>query len=223
MAGQWYCRMSAGRLGRTIRLRPVRLRHRSHQPLEHHINDRAKGRILERERRSFYQHVFIRIGKPFAIRWPHLIDAATIIGAQKWTGRTLNDIIALVVDPEIPIDEFAFLQPEMPRDAFDVRCLEPRRIALTAIGALQTIDTPEGFGMRRRQLFQHPVSHGCPTGLLQPSLVRLPPVGGLFSQLFNKSFIPYKSLHSQLTTGITIFPLLQKMHYLVYFLGPWKT
>lgn len=146
-----------------------------HQALQYIVDDRAKRGVLLRKPRPPDQHIFIRIGKTFAVRRPNVVYPASVIGSQERTGRRLNHIVPVFIQTQIAVDELTFAHLQMTGYPFDVRRLESRRVILTAIRALQTIDPPERLLMQLGQPVQNLIpQRRLPRLLQEPSVFLLP-------------------------------------------------
>ena len=137
------------------RSQPLPFRFLFHQFFQNIISDRAKSRILQCQFFSFYDHVFISIRKPAAVRRSVFINRTKIIIAEEWAWLCVHYKISIFIYSQVFFNKIRLTQPQNFADPFYVRRFKPRRIIFTTISTCQTIDLGKSFLMQAWQGFQH--------------------------------------------------------------------
>jgi len=99
----------------------------------------------------------------FAARFgPVIVYGAVVVAAQEGAGHRLEDIIALLVHPEITFHEYRWFYAQGGRDPPHIRVGDPGSEGAAAVGAIEAADRFEHRFMKgMHPLIEFPGIGGC--------------------------------------------------------------
>jgi hypothetical protein len=103
----------------------------------------------------FDEIIGVGIGVPPAVAGSDLINTAMIICSQERARAMLDDIISILVQSQVSLNKHGLFQSKIPRDAFNIRRLEPWTDRFATTGAGQAIYMGKCLLMQSRKVLFH--------------------------------------------------------------------